>query len=81
MVTDTTWAALPLTPHLNGYKYTYTIELDTRSPLDVKTEVIDWLDRPSVTVTVEKEFEVYRPVGEGTPENPYTLEDARNIAR
>lgn len=63
-----------------GYKYTYTIELDTRSPLDVKTEVIDWLDGPSVTVTVEKEFEVYRPVGEGTPENPYTLEDARNIA-
>ncbi len=63
-----------------GYKYTYTIELDTRSPLSVKAVIADWMDVPGITVTVPKDFKVYQPVGEGTPENPYTVEDARNVS-
>lgn len=63
-----------------GYKYTYTIELDTRSPLSVKAVIADWMDVPGVTVTVPKDFKVYQPVGEGTPEDPYTVEDARNVS-
>ncbi len=63
-----------------GYKYTYTIELDTRSPLSATATIADWLDAPGETATVAKDFQVYRPVGEGTPENPYTVEDARNIS-
>lgn len=63
-----------------GYKYTYTIELDTRLPLSATATIADWLDMPGETATVPKDFKIYKPVGEGTPENPYTLEDARNVS-
>lgn len=63
-----------------GYIYTYTIELDTRSPLSATATIADWLVAPGETATVSKDFKVYKPVGEGTLENPYTLEDARNVS-
>lgn len=69
-----------ITSFKSGYKYTYTIELDTRYPLSATATIADWLDVPGETATVPKDFKVYKPVGEGTPENPYTLEDARNVS-
>ena len=72
-------SAVNITKFESGYKYTYTIELDTRLPLSATASVSDWLDGPSEMATVVKDFEVYQPVGGGTLENPYTVEDARNL--
>lgn len=63
----------------SGYKYTYNITLDTRSPVSATATIDNWSDGPSETVTVVKEYEIYQPVGDGTLENPYTIEDAKNI--
>lgn len=63
-----------------GYIYTYTIELNTCHLLSATATITDWLAAPGDMVTVSKNFKVYKPVGEGTLENPYTIEDARNVS-
>lgn len=64
----------------SGYKYTYTITLDTRAPLSATATISNWTSAPQVEATVAKNFKVYQPVGAGTEENPYTVEDAQNIS-
>ncbi len=65
----------------SGYKYSYTLTLDTKKPMNVFSAVIsDWTEGPSEEATIAKKFEVYKPVGEGTQEKPYTITDARNLS-
>lgn len=64
----------------SGYRYTYNITLDTSSPLKVTAAITDWTNGPSEDATVERDFKVYEPIGEGTQENPYTITDARNLS-
>lgn len=73
-------SAVNITKFESGYKYIYTIVLDTRSPLSATTSISGWLDGPGEMATVVKDSKIYRPVGGGTPENPYTVEDARNLS-
>ncbi|MDO5663913.1 MAG: fimbrillin family protein [Bacteroidia bacterium] len=69
-----------VTSFQSGYKHTYTITLDTRAPLSAVATISNWMDGPNEKVTIVKDFKVYKPVGAGTQENPYTIEDARNIS-
>ncbi len=62
-----------------GYKYTYNLTLDTRMPIDVSATVSPWIDGAEESATVNKDFEVYKPEGDGTKENPYTIQDAQKI--
>lgn len=63
-----------------GFKYTYTLTLDTRPPLNAMATITNWTDVPGEEATLVKDFEVYLPVGAGTQEDPYTIEDARNLS-
>lgn len=62
-----------------GYKYTYKLTLDTRMPINVSATVSPWVDGAEESAIIEKDFEVYKPEGDGTKQNPYTIEDAQNI--
>lgn len=62
-----------------GYRYTFTITLDTREPLSATAAISPWLEGPGEEAEIEKAFEIYIPVGAGTQEDPYTMEDAQNI--
>lgn len=63
-----------------GYKYTYTVTLDTRKALEATATIANWTEGPGEAITLIKNFTVYQPVGEGTYEKPYTVEDVRNLS-
>ena len=73
-------SAVNITQFESGYKYSYTITLDTRSPLIASAVISDWITGPSEEATILKDFEVYNPEGAGTEQNPYTITDARNLS-
>lgn len=62
-----------------GYRYTYNVTLDTSQPLTASATISSWTEGPSESATLPKDFEVYTPTGAGTPENPYTVQDAQNL--
>lgn len=63
----------------SGVRYTFTITLDTRSPLSAAATISDWTDAPGEELTLSKSYEIYEPFGAGTQDNPYTIEDAQHI--
>ncbi|MGI6046679.1 MAG: fimbrillin family protein [Petrimonas sp.] len=66
----------------SGYRYTFNITLDPIAITSVSATAIisPWSEGPSETVYLNKNFNVYQPVGAGTQENPYTIVDARNLS-
>ena len=49
-------------------------------PIDVSATVSPWIDGAEESAKVNKDFEVYKPEGDGTKENPYTIQDAQKIS-
>lgn len=76
-------SAANITEFQSGYRYTYNLTLDpTIAVVSVSAAatITAWNEGPSESVTLNKKYDVYQPVGEGTQENPYTIEDARALS-
>lgn len=71
--------AVNITEFEPGYKYSFTLTLDTRAAVSAIATIEDWTTGPSESSIIDKTFDVYIPVGDGTEENPFTIEDAMNL--
>lgn len=75
-------SATNITGFNSGYRYTYNLTLDPTVAvvsLSATASITAWSEGPSETVTLNKKYNAYQPVGAGTQTDPYSIVDAKNV--
>ncbi len=75
-------SATNITEYNSGFRYTYNLTLDpTVAVVSVSASatITAWSEGPAESVTINKKYDAYQPIGTGTQADPYTLVDAKNV--